>query len=354
MPQILRLEYACTPAELRQAQSLNLRMQIGGGSKWRTTLLLLVVLGGMLLSFYFRMMREVAPAYRPAFFAAVVGISLVAFVVLRKRNSRRAAPVTTRLELSGTDITILGPDSRVTMPWSAFPECQESPDLFVLVDRAKRTLLVIPKRAFPSESWQTWFRDEANVRLNSAEQPQSEAPLLPASPHGDWVRFTVRLGFRDYLDRTNASWRTRGFFLAMAGMFAGVGAYTAANPPPNAIYTAPEVFFMFVLPILLVTMAISIFIVALYSWLANLKYSAPQQVVISEDSIVFSAVDAQGALPWTVYTRYKETWSSFILWNHRGSAWTIFPKRAFESYDDVSRCRALLARHLLKSRWFFG
>ena len=49
MSQTLRLEYACTPAELQPAQSLNLRMQIGGGSKWRTTLLLLLALGGMLL-----------------------------------------------------------------------------------------------------------------------------------------------------------------------------------------------------------------------------------------------------------------------------------------------------------------
>jgi hypothetical protein len=122
--QTLRLEYACTPTELKQAQSLNLRTQIGGGSKWRTTLLLLLALGGMLLSFYFRVVRDVAPAYRPAVFAAVFGISAVAFLVLRKLRSQRAAPVVTKLEISGNDIVILGPDSNVTMPWTGFRECQ--------------------------------------------------------------------------------------------------------------------------------------------------------------------------------------------------------------------------------------
>jgi hypothetical protein len=108
---------------LQQAQSLNLRTQIGGGSKWRTTFLLLLVLGGMLLSFYFRVVRDFAPTYRPAVFAAVFGISAVAFLVRRKLKSQRARPVTMKLEISGTDIVILGPNANVTMPWTGFREC---------------------------------------------------------------------------------------------------------------------------------------------------------------------------------------------------------------------------------------
>ncbi len=258
------------------------------------------------------------------------------------------------LEISGNDITVSGPATKVTMPWSAFGECQESPELFVLADRPKRMLLVIPKRAFPNETSQTWFRDAANTHMSLAEQPESEARALPQSLNGDWVSFTVQLGFRDYLDRTAASWRTRGFMLAMTGMFAGVSAYAALNPPPNAVISAPVAFFAFVAPILLVTTAIITVIVAIYSWLTNLKYAAPQRVAISEDSIAFSGAQGQGTLPWTAYTRYKETRWSFILWNHASPVWTMFPKRAFESIDDVSRCGALLARHLVKSRWFLG
>jgi hypothetical protein len=57
MSQTPRPEYVCTDAEMKQAQSLHLRKQVGGGSKWRTTIVLLVVLGGMLLSFYLRVIR---------------------------------------------------------------------------------------------------------------------------------------------------------------------------------------------------------------------------------------------------------------------------------------------------------
>jgi hypothetical protein len=215
-------------------------------------------------------------------------------------------------------------------------------------------LLVISKRAFPSESSQTWFRGEANIRLSFVQQPPTVAPDLATSPRADSVRFTVQLGFWDYFDRTIASWRTWGFLIAMAGLMLGVGAYAAANPPHDAIYSATQMFFMFEIPFLVVMTAIIILIGSLHSWLSNIKHSAPQEVAISEDSIVFSGADASGALAWTVYTRYKETPWSFILWKPGGSAWTIFPKRAFASPNDLLRCRALLDRHLAKSRWFLG
>jgi hypothetical protein len=49
MSPILRLEYACTNAEMEQAQTVHLRKQLGRGSKWRTRLVFLVLLVGMLL-----------------------------------------------------------------------------------------------------------------------------------------------------------------------------------------------------------------------------------------------------------------------------------------------------------------
>ncbi len=145
-----------------------------------------------------------------------------------------------------------------------------------------------------------------------------------------------------------------GFLIAMSGLMLGVGAYAAANHPPDAIYSATQMFFMFEIPFLLVMTAIIILIGSLHSWLSSIKHSAPREVAISQDSIVFSGADVRGALTWTVYTRYKETPWSFILWKPRGSASTIFPKRAFASPDHLLRCRALLDQHLAKSRWFLG
>jgi hypothetical protein len=80
----------------------------------------------------------------------------------------------------------------------------------------------------------------------------------------------------------------------MAGLMLGVGAYAAANPPPDAIYSATQMFFLFEIPFLLVMTAIIVLIGSLHSWLSNIKHSAPQEVAISEDSIVFSGADASG------------------------------------------------------------
>ncbi len=57
-------------------------------------------------------------------------------------------------------------------------------------------------------------------------------------------------------------------------------------------------------------------------------------------------------LPWSRFARYKEACWMFILW--RGPFWIMLPKRAFESWDDVDRCRHLLQSHLQRSRWFLG
>src|SRR6266478_3044054 len=140
MSQLLRLEYACTKAEMEQAQSLILRKQLGGGSKWRTWLVLLVLLGGVLLGFYFQVRHDVPRTCRPFIFPVMLGLIVV--LALWKYKSRGGPPATTRVEVSATDFTILGPDSKVTMPWSAFGECLESPDLFVLLDRPRAALMV--------------------------------------------------------------------------------------------------------------------------------------------------------------------------------------------------------------------
>jgi len=95
-----------------------------------------------------------------------------------------------------------------------------------------------------------------------------------------------------------------------------------------------------------------ILIFSFHAWRAHVKYSVLQEIALSEEYIAFAGADASGTLPWTTFMYYKETWWSFILW--RGSFWMVFPKRAFTSWDDLSRCRELLDRHLRQSRWFRG
>jgi hypothetical protein len=54
---ILRLEYTCTKSELEQAQSLHLRKQLGGGTRWQTWL----VLGIILLDAGVRLLLSITP-----------------------------------------------------------------------------------------------------------------------------------------------------------------------------------------------------------------------------------------------------------------------------------------------------
>ncbi len=257
--------------------------------------------------------------------------------------------------MTPTELTILEQGSTVTMPWTAFSECLESRDLFVLVDRSKAALLTIPKRVFPSETWLNWFREQSNHGLQAAaDQPRTDPAAISTSSSVDWIKFRVRLGLRDYFDRTIASAKTWGIFLFVAAMVIGVGLVAAANPPPHAIYTPIQMFFLFQVPFLFVMMAVLIVVISVYSWLSQIRHSDAQEVAISEESLIFQGALAQGALPWTAYARYKETPWSFIVWNPANSAWVMFPKRAFKSADDLRRCRELLARHLAYSRWFVG
>src|SRR5262245_17112675 len=83
---VLHLEYACTPAEMEEAQNLNTQEQIGRGSKWRANLVLGSVIAMMLLSFYLRVRREFSPGSRLYAFAGFFVI--VALVLLWQRRAQ--------------------------------------------------------------------------------------------------------------------------------------------------------------------------------------------------------------------------------------------------------------------------
>jgi hypothetical protein len=125
-----------------------------------------------------------------------------------------------------------------------------------------------------------------------------------------------------------------------------------AHPPPDAVNSATKVFFVFVVPFFLVSVTMIISIFSIHGWRSHAKYNGPQKIAVSEASVDFANADGSGTVPWTSFKQYKETLWSFIIW--RGSHWIMFPKRAFASRDDLSRCRELLDRHLQRSRWFLG
>jgi hypothetical protein len=298
--------------------------------------------------------REVGRAYRPYAYAGFFVLCFLVWLARRKLRASASAPVTISLDISEDGLSIRGPAATVQTPWSAYSRLLESPELFVLVDRPRTTLLVIPKRAFPSESGQEWFQTLATNGLSLADWPPADARAAPASPVGDSINLTLDLRYRDFLDRSLASWFPRSFLIGITTLMLGTFAYAAATPAPKAVFTGTQMLFFFVLPSLLVMNAFLILVISVNAWWTLSRGAVPQDVSLSEESIAFSSRDASGTLPWSTYPYFKETRWSFILWNRRTSGWMMFPKREFASDDDTNRCREILKRNLVESRWFFG
>jgi hypothetical protein len=302
------------------------------------------------LEFYVRIVREGRTPYWPWFIAGVLG--LAGIVVFIKRKLRERVTGMGRLDISESDIIVLNGASNVSLPWTVFGQCLESPNLFVLVDRAKSTLIIVPKRAFPSESWQTWFREQTKLRVNSAEPiaASTTSTILPVKANQLLLKF--QFGFRDYVVRMLVSWRLRGIFAGMILFMGIICIIQAINPPPDAVNSAAKVFFVFALPMLTGLFPFVALLISLITWLTHRKHHGPQQVALSDESVAFSGPDGTGTVAWSGFKFYKETCWCFILW--RGSLSLMLPKRALVSSEEMRRCREFLARNLQRSRWFVG
>jgi hypothetical protein len=348
--QTLQLEYACNKTEREEAQTLLLRKQIGRGSKWLTRVVLFVIALGLLLGTYVQIRRDFSSPRAPYIFG---GLILVASTFVFWKNRRRGSrPGTNKVEVSEIGVTLMAGGTRVESPWAAFGDMLESSNLFVLVDRTRSSLLVLPKRAFPSESWQTWFRSLVNNRPKPELQTVLPAPA-PASKR-DVIALSFRLGFRDYVARALASWFTWGMVLGFAGMILVISIQQGMKPDPRAVYSSAQVYFMFMLPVTLLMGVMVVLISAIHPWVSHRKHLIPREIAISEESLTELSADGTSVVPWTAFSRYKETRTCFIIWSRPGRGWLMFPKRAFCSANDLERCRALLHKKLHQSRWFIG
>jgi hypothetical protein len=288
--------------------------------------------------------------YRALLIAGAFGLGFL-FVYCRKLL-RKGGQRPTRLEISESSFTILGPSSKISLQWSAFSECLESDDLFVLLDKPKTTLFVIPKRVFPDEDSRAWFREQARHGPNCPESEWDAIRPKTIPESADRVLVTFQLGFRDHLAGTVASWRTWGMCLALTGLLLGVSLYSAANPPPDAVTSPAEVFVLFMFFMVPLCVAIVVMMFTFVRWRSDAKHGGDWELSLSETGLAFTSPGASGVFQWSDFKYYKETPWHFIIW--QGARWMMLPKRAFASWDDLERCGDVLNRHLRNSRWFMG
>lgn len=343
----LQLEYICTEAELKEAQSLNTHRQFGGGPRWRSLLVILAVTLVCFALMVVRLMTEIPPKDRIWFVAAVVVIFFVFFYLKRKTIRKRDRPV--RVEVSEREIVFIGGNSRSAMPWSAFSQYMESPRLFVLLDKSRRHLFAIPKRAFPDEKSEAWFR----TWTKDLEDPGTSAPaeaVMPDRIAGNGIAITVHLKFRDYLVRTFTSWRSKGFGLGFGALCIGMCLFTPK--PPHAVFSRGQMMLITVatlVPILVV----GFFGATLIAWLSEKKVLGPRHLVVGSEGIQFAERSGSGTLAWSTYKYYLENRWAFFLWNPQAPSWIMLPKRDFASAADMEQVRDLLRTNLKASRWFY-
>jgi len=342
---MLKLEYTCTEAEFAEAQFLN---EYGGKPKWR------IIAGNwgqylavaaMLLYYGIKTGK---PEDRPFLISLVILVLVALFIkphVLKwLAKEKKNEPV--QVEVSEQGLVFAG-DGRTTMAWSAFSQCRESPNLFVLVSRSQRSLYPLPKRAFPDAAAQNWFRTLANQPASALAAAGEKVPGQFATPG---ITLTVRMGFRDCLIRMVTSWRIKGIALGVLVLVTGV--CLSAPEPPHPVNSRAQtlvIILAIVVPMLLALAPV----VALIAWLSERKWRTPQHVALSSEGIEFVSGGASGVLPWSTYKYYLENRWTFFIWQPKGSQWFMMPKREFASTSDVDQCRELLRTKLKVSSWFY-
>lgn len=348
---MLKLEFTCTDAEIREAKSLNLRQELGRGSGVRAQMTLFAILILVVALGYFQLREMFGMRYWPWMLAAFGVIFF--FFYYQQIRVRKKPKKPAKVELTENGIVFSGDNIQISHSWAGFAQCLESPNLFVLVDKPKSILLIFPKRVFPDEKTQEWFRANAGQKPNLVASTM-EKPFSPGSPGAtDGIVLTFQLSYRDYLNRLLSSWRTRGLLIALYLFITGIFVYDLIRPPADAVVSPLKVYFVYTLPIFTTMLIFILPVVAFVAWRAEFKYLLPRRLVLKPDCIEFATDYGNGVLPWMTYQYYMENRWSFFVWDFATKQWDMYPKSAFSSPADIECCRELLKTRLRPSRWFF-
>jgi hypothetical protein len=342
----LRLQFEITPQEASQAQSLALRQQLGGGSALATWLILLSVLGAGLAALYFM----IEPGQRALWIGIFVAIWIAVFALTQLK--KKPPPETNTVEITPQRLRLLVAGTELDHSWSAFSQLLESDTLFVLVDRSKTVLFTLPKRAFPDQPSQDWFRSLVDAALAHSPEPQvPPQDLRTDSRPGLTLRF--RYTYLDYLDYTLAGWFTRGVMLGAVAMIIYVVIHARRNPVPNPVHSNTTVFLM-MSPFFLLLICMYPAVTSLKYWFAARKQLTDQAVTFDDDGLTMTEPTGDTRLAWGNLRFYKETRRLFILWSSPRVPSLMLPKRALNSEADLHELRALLGKHLVRSTWLIG
>jgi hypothetical protein len=210
----LRLEYTLSGEEVNEARVLALRHQLGGGSTWRTIAVLAVIIA-LSSGWFFLVVPRRFWLHLPAGFVAIWIIALIQ----QRSTASRAKNTVAHIDDEG--IQWESSDASALMKWSMFGRLLESPSIFVLCDRNGTLLLAFPKRIFPDDHAREWFRARAEAAphqveadviavrgfpLDSAPATFSDIPPHSATDEGEAIALRFRYRFRDFMDRSLASW----------------------------------------------------------------------------------------------------------------------------------------------------
>lgn len=356
MNEILTLSYECTPKDQEEAKNHLLRKSLGGGSKWLTWIILSGVLLLMLLRGW-QMLNEVAPGNR--LYAALGFVALctvIYFIAQRLQKQRPASNV--ELQISTDGIGFRNGGQQSFSPWSAFSECVEIENLYLLFDQPRAQAIIIPKRVFPDDHSREWFRSLTthSVGANQPESDKSEAgksALLPQAPNEvstdrDVLRVRYELGFRDSVNHTLATWQTWALVGGFVGLTCIVGMVVFLQEPSGRL----DILLLSLLSFVVFAAIFLIPLLVIQNWRMQKKYFGPIEASFSDKTVVFSSPANSTTADWSMFQYFKETRRSYILWRNQLSL--LVPKRAFESLADHEQFRTFLNKHLQPSRWYFG
>lgn len=342
----LQLEYTCTEKELSDAQFLFSQHQSGGKPKWQAQISY-YGFPALILGVYIVL---AAPENR---FSMIVALAVVVTGLLIhslfKRPKLKKPPGQIKLEATESELVIDTEYGRTTMPWSAFSLCLESSTVFALVNRAKTLVYTVPKRAFPDEKSQEWFRAIAQLLAPGTASSGTEK-VIPDKSATKGITLTVQLRYGDYLNKAFISWAGKAFCLAFVALVVMI--YFISTEPPDTEHLRDRAS---IIPLSLGAAGLpAIFLLNLLkSWRSDKEKGIyPVSLSLSSEGVGFACQNATGNLSWTVYKYHLENRRAFFIWNPNPSAWLILPKREFASPLDIAQCRELLKSNLKPSHFF--